>query len=107
MPPSVPVAGSLDVHLLLLALFSIIGLVILVARFRCNAFIALMIASLAVGLGSGMDITKIASVFEGGVAKTLGFLGMIIGLGTILGKLLAESGAAEVIAATLVRWLGV
>ncbi len=107
MPPMPDAAAPLNVNLLLLALFSIIGLVILVARFKFNAFIALMIASVVVGLGSGMQITQIASVFESGVGKTLGFLGMIIGLGTILGKLLAESGAAEVIASTLVRWLGV
>ncbi|MHA3774676.1 GntT/GntP/DsdX family permease [Verrucomicrobiota bacterium sgz303538] len=93
--------------LLLLALAAIVGLVFLIARFKFNAFIALMIASLFVGLGSGMPLGDIVGSFEGGVGKTLGFLGMIIGLGTILGKLLAESGAAEVIASTMVRMLGV
>lgn len=93
--------------LLFLALAAIIGLIVLIARFKCNAFIALMLASLVVGLGSGMPLTGIVSSFEGGVGKTLGTLGMIIGLGTVLGKLLAESGAAEVIATTMIRMFGV
>lgn len=108
-----PVLATLSPNgLLLLAAATIVGLVLLIARFKCNAFVALMLASLAVGLGSGMPLTTlgttpgIAESFEAGVAKTLGGLGMIIGLGTILGKLLAESGAAEVIANTMVRWLG-
>ncbi len=92
--------------LLLLAFAAIIGLVVLIAHFKCNAFVALMIASVVVGLASGMVVTDVASSFEAGVAKTLGGLAMIIGLGTILGKMLAESGAAEVIAQTMVRWFG-
>jgi GntP family gluconate:H+ symporter len=93
--------------LLLLVLVAIIGLVLLIARFRCNAFVALLLASLFVGLGSGMAPVKVVESFEGGVGKTLGFLGMIIGLGTVLGKLLAESGGAETIARTMVRLFGV
>ena len=111
--------------LLALAATAIIGLVLLIALFKCNAVVAIVIAALAVGLGSGMPLVTqpehpspgnpqllvpakmgVVESFEGGVAKTLGGLAMIIGLGTILGKLLSESGAVEVIAHTLVRWLG-
>ncbi len=92
--------------LLALAACAIVGLVVLIARFKCNAIVAIVIASLFVGLGSGMPLGEIVGSFEGGVAKTLGGLAMIIGLGTILGKLLSESGAADVIANTMVRLLG-
>lgn len=92
--------------LLALAACAIVGLVLLIARFKCNAVVAIVIAALFVGLGSGMPLADIVTSFEGGVAKTLGGLAMIIGLGTILGKLLSESGAAEVIALTMVRWFG-
>jgi GntP family gluconate:H+ symporter len=92
--------------LLILAAVSIIGLILLIARFRCNAFVALAIASLSVGIGSGMPLANVAASFDGGVGKTLGGLAMIIGLGTILGKMLAESGAAHVIANQMVVWLG-
>ena len=100
-------AFSPENKLLLLALGSILGLIILIARLKCNAFIALLLASLVVGIGSGMPIADVATTFDAGVGKTLGSLGMIIGLGTILGKMLAESGAAEVIATTMVRAVGV
>ncbi|MDB6151338.1 MAG: permease DsdX [Chthoniobacter sp.] len=102
-----PLATLSPNGLLLLALVVIIGLIVLIARFKCNAFVALMLAAIAVGLGSGMPLPGIAKSFQEGVGNTLGFLAMIIGLGTILGKLLAESGAAEVIANTMVRMLGI
>jgi len=92
--------------LLGLAAVAIVGLIVLIARFKCNAFVALILAALFVGLGSGMPLTAIASSFEAGVARTLGGLAMIIGLGTVLGKLLSESGAAAVIARTMVGWFG-
>ncbi|MBK1817095.1 permease DsdX [Luteolibacter yonseiensis] len=102
-----PIAMLSPNGLLLLALAAIIGLIVLIARFKCNAFIALMIASLVVGVGSGMPLPGISKSFQEGVGNTLGFLAMIIGLGTILGKLLAESGAAEVIANRMVNLLGI
>ncbi|MEA3208437.1 MAG: gluconate:H+ symporter, GntP family [Chthoniobacter sp.] len=102
-----PLAALSPNGLLVLALIAIIGLVLLIARFKCNAFVAIMLASIFVGVGSGMPLANIATSFQLGVGNTLGFLAMIIGLGTILGKLLAESGASAVIANTMVRWLGV
>jgi GntP family gluconate:H+ symporter len=93
--------------LLMLAFTAIIGLVVLIARFKCNAFIALTLTSIIVGAGSGMPLANIASSFQEGVGKTLGFLAMVIGLGTVLGKLLAESGAAAVIANRMVKLLGI
>jgi len=103
-----PIAMLSSNGLLFLALGTIVGLIVLIARFKCNAFIALMLASIMVGVGSGkMSLPAIATSFQEGVGKTLGFLAMIIGLGTILGKLLAESGAAEVISNRMVRLLGI
>ena len=107
-----PLAILSSSGLLLLTLGVIVGVVILIAKFKCNAFVALILAALAVGLGSGMPLVSAGSQLglveslESGIAKTLGGIAMIIGLGMILGKLLAESGAAEVIANQLVRWLG-
>lgn len=92
--------------LLLVALGVILALIVLIARFKCPAFVALMLASLAMGLASGLPLQEIAVSFEAGVARTMGSLAMIIGLGAVLGKLLAESGAAQVIASTIVRWSG-
>jgi gluconate:H+ symporter, GntP family len=93
-------------RLLLCVLFGVIGLVVLIARFKLNSILALILASLCVGLASGMNAGDIAGAFQQGVGKVLADIAMVVGLGTVLGKLLAESGGAQVIADALIRWLG-
>jgi len=92
--------------LLLLALAAVVGLIVLVARFKVHAFLALIVASLFMGLASGMPLAGITKSFQEGVGNTLGFIAVVVGLGTMLGKMLAESGGAEVVAATFTRVLG-
>ena len=92
--------------LLIWVIAAVVILILLVARFHWNAFLALIVASLVVGLGSGMELPGIAKSFQEGVGRVLGDIGMIVGLGAVLGKLLAESGGAQVIADTLARALG-
>lgn len=65
-----------------------------------------MAACFVVGIGSGMPLADIVGSLEKGVGGTLGFLAAIIGLGSILGKMLEESGGAERIAQTLLHTLG-
>ena len=102
-----PILATLSPNvLLLLAAVAIIGLVLLIARFKCNAIVALTLVSLLLGLTAGMEPMKVADSFKEGVASTLGNLAMIIGLGTMLGKMLSESGAAHVIAERLTRLFG-
>ncbi len=91
---------------LLIAAATILGLIVLIVRFHCNTVVALTLASLVLGLASQMEPVKVAESFREGVASTLGSLAMIIGLGTILGKMLAESGAAHVIAGRFVALFG-
>src|SRR5205809_7502797 len=93
-------------NLLLIALIAVIGLIFLIARCKLNAFVALMLASLFVGLCSGIQPAAVPKVFLEGMGKVLGDIAMVIGLGTVLGKMLSESGGAEVIARRLVRVLG-
>src|SRR5436309_11706065 len=97
---------SQNTQLLLVALLAVVGLILLIARFKLNAFIALMLASLFVGVCSGMKLADVPKSFLEGVGKVLGDIAVVIGLGTILGKMLAESGGAEVVANRLVRALG-
>ncbi len=93
--------------LLLLALVSIIGLVLLIARFKLNAIVALTLVSMLLGLAAGMEPMKVADAFRDGTASTLGGLAMIIGLGTMLGKMLAESGGAQVVAGGIANFFGI
>src|SRR5215510_11237584 len=86
--------------LLLFTLIAVVGLVLFVAKFKLNSFLALILASLFVGLCSGTGLTEIAKSFEKGVGDVLGSIAVVIALGTMLGKMLAESGGAERIATT-------
>jgi GntP family gluconate:H+ symporter len=101
--------------LLLCALFAVVGLVVLIARFKVNAFVALILAALFVGVCSSLNLAPedrlphlqgIGKAFAEGVGNILASIAMVVGLGTILGKLLVESGGAEVIARRLIRKLG-
>jgi len=92
---------------LLLVLFAAIAVIIvMIVRLRIHAFLALLAACLVVGIGSGMPLSNIADSFERGMGSTLGFLAGIIGLGSILGKILEDSGGAERIARTLLTLFG-
>ena len=92
--------------LLGVTLAAIVGLIILVAYFKINAFIALILASLFVAICSGKPLLDSAKAFQDGVGTTLGFIAVVVGLGTMLGKLLAESGGAEVIATRFIQLFG-
>jgi GntP family gluconate:H+ symporter len=95
-----------NARLLLVALAGVVGLIFLIARFKLNSFIALVLASIVVGVGAGLNLTEIAGAFQQGVGRVLGDIAMVVGLGTVLGKLLAESGGAQTIVHTLIRALG-
>ena len=92
--------------LLIAALVSVIALVVLIARFKINPFIVLMTVSLALALAAGMPPQSIVKSFETGVGNTLGHIAIIVALGTMLGKMMAESGGADRIAHTLIQLFG-
>ncbi|KTT13691.1 permease DsdX [Pseudomonas oryzihabitans] len=93
--------------LLLDAAVTIIGLVLLITKFKVHPFIALTIASGFLGLTSGMPVEKVMKSFQDGFGGVLGFVGILLGLGTMLGKLMADSGGADQIAQTLIRAFGI
>ena len=88
-----------DIQLLLTALGGVALLVVLiVSRIRLHPLIALLVVSLAVGVAAGMDIGSIAGATVAGAGHTLGVVGIVIALGAMLGKILADSGVTEAIA---------
>jgi GntP family gluconate:H+ symporter len=95
-----------SLFLLLSALIAVIGLIVLVAFVKLNPIVTLMVTSLGLALAVGMPLTTAIHSFEAGVGGTLGHIAIIIGLGTMLGKMMAESGAADRIADTLVEFFG-
>ena len=92
--------------LLLSTLVAVIALILLVAVFKLNPFLSLFVASLGLGIAAGMPMVNIIHSFETGVGGTLGHIAIVVALGTMLGKMMAESGASDTIAHTLVRWFG-
>lgn len=86
-----------------------IGVVILLVLMmvcKLNAFLSLIIVSLAVALLEGMTPTEAIGSIESGLGGTLGHLTMIIIFGGILGKLMTDSGGAQRIATTMISAFG-
>src|SRR5271170_2236898 len=92
--------------LIALALAGVVVLVLLVMKVRLNAFLALLIAALLVGAGSGRPLLTVAEAFQDGLGATLGGVAAVICLGVMLGKLLAESRGAEVLAKGMIALFG-
>jgi GntP family gluconate:H+ symporter len=95
-----------DARLLLYALVAVSALIVLIARLKLHPFIALVAVSLGLGVAAGMPPGAAVKSFEDGVGGTLGFIAVVLGLGTMLGKMMAESGAATCIATSLVDLFG-
>ena len=92
--------------LMLLAMAAVGVLVALVTWRKMNAFIALLIAALVVGLGAGLAPMAVLKTYQDGMGATLGGIAAVISLGAILGKLLEESGAATVLAGRFSEFFG-
>lgn len=84
----------------------ILFLFVLIMVLRLNAFLSFILVSLGVGIAQGMEFSTIVGSIEKGMGDTLGFLIMILGLGAMLGKLVAESGAAQRITSSLINLFG-
>ena len=85
----------------------ILLLFFLIVLFSVNAFISFIIVTIGIGIGQGMKLDVIVNSIEKGIGNTLGFLVLILGLGAMLGKLVAESGAAQQITNGLIKFFGV
>jgi GntP family gluconate:H+ symporter len=95
-----------DTAVLLFALGAIAVLITLIGVVKLHPFVALVITSLGLGLAVHLQPAAIVQTFEEGVGYTLGHVAIVVALGTILGKLLAESGGADAIARKLVSLAG-
>ncbi len=91
---------------LLIAITGIIFLVILIGYFKFDTFISFVLVSLGIGLAEGMNPTAISQSIQNGIGGVLGFLVIILGLGAMLGKLVADSGAAQRISDSLISSFG-
>lgn len=91
---------------LLIVILGICLLLVLILVLKFNSFLSFIIVSLAVALAEGMTLEKAVVSIENGIGTTMGFLVLILGLGSMLGKLVSESGAAQKITIKLVDAFG-
>ena len=91
---------------LLIVLLGIGLLFALIAGVKLNPFLSFLLVSLFVGVAEGMDVLAVVASIQAGIGKTLGGLVLILGLGAMLGKLVADSGAAQRITTAMVAGFG-
>ncbi len=96
----------IDYTLITAVVVGIALLLILILKFRIQAFIALLIASIAVGIIAGMAPLDIITTMQQGMGDTLGFVAVVIGLGSMFGAILEYSGGAESLAKYLLDKFG-
>jgi Gnt-I system high-affinity gluconate transporter len=87
--------------------FCIIGLILLISWAKINPFLAFLVVSIAAGLLLGIPFNKVMASVQKGIGDTLGSLVIIIALGAMLGKLVADSGAAQKIAEVMMKSFGI
>ncbi|WP_026878575.1 GntP family transporter [Ignatzschineria larvae DSM 13226] len=93
-------------YLLLVAILGVLGLLLMVIRFKIQPFVALLLVSIIVALASGIPMNNVVNVMTSGMGKVLGSVTMIVGLGAMLGQIIEKTGGAESIANYFSRLLG-
>ncbi|MEK5183789.1 GntP family permease [Solibacillus sp. FSL W7-1324] len=87
-------------------LLGIIVLILLVLKTKIHVFLALLIAASIAGIIGGMAPATVADTITAGFGSTLASIGIVIGLGVMMGRLLEISGAAETLAYSLIKFVG-
>ncbi|MGG0791132.1 gluconate:H+ symporter [Peribacillus simplex] len=97
----------MDLYLLGITLIAIVIVILGVSWWKWHAFISLTVASLFLAVFSGLPMDKIVGAYETGVGAVLGHLIGILALGTILGKMMSDSGAGMQVADFFINKFGV
>ncbi|AIB34615.1 MULTISPECIES: gluconate:H+ symporter [Pseudomonas] len=90
-----------DTRLMFCVLLAIASIIVLISATKLPPFLSILIGTFIAGVGAGLPPEEVAKAFSKGAGAILGEAGIIIALGSMLGALMAESGAADRIATTL------
>ncbi|MFL2861969.1 MAG: GntP family permease [Pirellulales bacterium] len=93
-------------YLVAVVAFGIAALITAVMWLKIHPFVALLTASIGVGLAAGMSPETVIESMTSGMGNTLGFVAVVVGLGSIFGMMLEQSGGAEKLADRLVKMFG-
>ncbi|MCP2378638.1 gluconate permease [Cutibacterium modestum 31N] len=89
-------------QLSVVAIIEFATIVTLITKFKLHPFLSLTIGSLVVGAIADLSLSEMVAAYSKGVGSTVASVGVLIALGAIIGKLLADSGGADEIVDTLV-----
>jgi Gnt-I system high-affinity gluconate transporter len=92
---------------LLVLAVAVVVLLVLMTKFKLDGFIALILVAIGVGLARGMYVPDLYESMLDGIGGQLDELVLILGFGAMLGKILADSGAAQRIATSMARIFGI
>ncbi|MCF3103815.1 gluconate transporter [Streptomyces roseoverticillatus] len=104
--PAGPITSAGHAQLGIAVLVGIAVIVLLITRLKLHAFLSLTIGSLVLGAVAGAPMDKAIASFTAGLGSTVSGVGVLIALGAILGKLLADSGGADQIVDTILAKAG-
>ena len=96
----------MDLQILFAVLAGIAILLILILKFKIQAFLSLLIVSILVGIFAGLPASEILETMQEGMGSTLGFVATLVGLGALFGGILEQSGGAKSIAEYLLSKSG-
>ncbi|WP_405212078.1 GntP family permease [Dokdonia sp. Asnod2-E02] len=97
----------MDYQLLFAVIIGISILLFLILKLKMQAFLALLITCIAVGVIAGMQPSSILDSVKNGMGGTLGFVATVVGLGALFGAILERSGGAQRLAASLLSKFGI
>lgn len=86
--------------------FSLALLLFGIIKLKMNSGVMMLITALATGILLKMDATTLISTTASGFGNMMAALGIVVGLGSILGGILAESGATDQLALSMLRTFG-
>ncbi len=92
--------------LILFLILAIVWIIFSTAKLKIHPFLALIIAAIGYGIGSGMQLSDIVKAVNNGFGNTVGSIGIVIIAGCIIGTFLEESGGAYVMARSVLRLTG-
>jgi GntP family gluconate:H+ symporter len=95
IPTADPITTAGNGQLVLAALVGIAVIVVLITWLKMHPFLALILGSAALGLVAWISPTNTLNSFINGFGSTAGAVGILIALGAMLGKILADSGGAD------------
>jgi len=93
--------------LLILLLLSLVFIVLTSTVFKLHPFLSLLLASVGLGLSSGMSLEKVIQIITGGFGSLMAGIGLVIVLGTIIGVIMEKTGAAERLAQFVLQLFGI